>query len=219
MALVDGVGPALPRVGQFSMVSSAVEMLGHRRGEIRAGQERKRILLRSIAIRFLMKNYFGRGRFDWHETYAIYERCGVLLSEFPKLRELPRFQVEEFDPVLNKVCRFTPMSRLAELKPNPANDTPEILEAKREALIQLIAYRFELQKADRPPNYREIFDPNTPSTFHDRAMKRGVMQDFMRAIIGEILIPHLDRCDPQVKEALRKQVIEPELPFGVELPE
>jgi hypothetical protein len=218
MAL-DGISPSLPKAGQFRMVYSTVEMLRYRGGESRAGQERKRILLRSIAIRFLMKNYFGRGRFDWHETYAIHERCGVLLGEFPKLRELPRFQVEAFDPVLNKVCCVTPMNRLAELKPDLTNDTPEILEAKREALIQLIAYRFELQKADRPPNYREIFDPNTPSTFHDRAMKRGVMQDFMRAIIGEILLPHLEHCDPQVREALSKHVIEPELPFGVELPE
>lgn len=206
---------------QFQKDRLLVESLRYRKGEPRAEQERKRILLRFIAYHYLLKNYFGKGYFDWRDTHAIYKGALAVLKEFSQPPGLSTFQEVKPVPAFGEVRAVTRDELLDDLKALPTDALPT-LEAKREALLDFISQACERHVALRPPNYREIYNPNTYEPQPDNPLSRTMGKEMFREIMEPILAilrTHLDHCDPKVREALEEYVLKPELPFGVELPD
>lgn len=207
----------------FKSVIFHLRSLRYNKGQLRALQEKNRILLRSVACRYLLKTYFGKGHFYWEDSYAVYKKCFKLLDRYPKPCFISNFQETKRGALIAKMRLVTPEERLDELVAVP-NDSQDILEAKREALLCFIYEKFERMVADRTPNYREVYDPNNyePRPDNPNFLSRTIGADFMRHVMSHVidnLKTHQDHCDPQVWKTLRLLVIEPELPFNVELPD
>ncbi len=217
---VRRVGP-FPADPQFQNDRLRVESLRYRKGEPHPAQESKRITLRFIACHYLLKTYFGKGYFDWRETYAVYEGALAALREFPAPPDISAFQEARSLPAFGEVRAVTPGDRLDDLAARPDDALP-VLEAKREALLDHIFQACERHVALRSPKYRETFDPNTyepkPNNPLSRTMGKEMFGELMQPIL-DILRTHLDHCDPAVRKVLEEYVLNPELPFDIELPD
>ena len=204
-------------IAQFNKAASFIETLRYKKDLPRSTREKNRILLRSLAFRFLLKTYFGKGRFHWKSSYRIYERGLQLLNEYPKPDLLSAFQEEKYIPSFGELRSVTPVERLEELRAQSGNAS-DLLEAKREALLCFISDRFERLVAGRKPNYRETFDPNTPQSKElPRTASRKLMQHVIRPAL-EILETHRPHCPAEVWKTINNIVLSPPLPFGIELP-
>gem|GEM_PF-5725975 len=198
-------------------IPTLLDALKHIPGETRAVQEMKRIILRSVALKYLIKTYFGKGNFKWQDTYQIYKECLGALDKFSIPRPFHDIARVKHDTVTGRLVFEIPAERLADLRAN-ASDSNELLEAKREALIQFIAQRFMGLTAGRSPNFREMCDQNLPEK---GTLPRTASSNFMREAmepILEILKTHLPHSSNLVRKALEEYILEPTLPFDIELP-
>lgn len=213
-----GTITSLTQSVQFQRVASHMESFRCINTQSRSAQEKNRIILRGVACRYLLKTYFGKGHFHYKKPYRIYQRCLELLDEYPKPRFLSVFQEQKEVPLFAEVRAVTPVDWLEELRFEPGDDM-DIPEAKREAFLCFVFQKFEGLVAGRRPNYRETFDPNTPQSKElPRTVGKDLMQYLMHQVL-DILKTHEKHCDPVVWKTLRLFVIEPPLPFNIELPD
>jgi hypothetical protein len=209
--------PSVRSFNQMHNIATLVKTYRHTKGEQRSVQEMKRIILRSIALKYLMKTYFGKGVFSWQDTHQIYTDCLRALDKFSLPRPLFDLVHIEHNPVTGRLAFVTPAKILEDLRAS-SSDPNELLEAKREAIVQFIAQKLVGLTTGRMPSYREDCDPNqTQSNLLPKTASKEFMQEAMRPVI-EILETHLPHCDPHVRKALKHFIINPDLPFDVELP-
>jgi hypothetical protein len=202
---------------QMRNVSTLLDSLKHIPGETRSIQEMKRIILRSVALKYLIKTYFGKGNFKWQDPYQIYKNCLRALDKFSLPRPFHNLAKVKHDTVTGRLGFEVPAERLEDLRAN-ASDSNELMEAKREAIIQFIAQKFVGLTAGRGPNFREMCDQSSPES---NILPRTASSDFMREAmqpILEILRTHLPHCTNLVRKAIEEFILEPSLPFDIELP-
>lgn len=205
---------------QFSHLSSVLESLKYRRYEKRVEQERKRVILFYYTFHYFVKTYFGKGYFDWRDTYGIYERGFELLAEYPKSSYL-RSVIQEVDHPLNgPMVELKPGKTIYDFIAEP-NDPNPVLEGKRIAILYCLQNTCKLMVmgGERHPSYRERYNPNVETSidgYFSKTFPRDLIVDATAQDKG-VLKTHQPYCPPKLWQTYEEYVLKYDTPFNVEI--
>ena len=174
--------------------------------------EINRVVLRSLAYRFMLMRNFGRGDFSWQSADILSQRYFRTLKEYPEPPSLSTYWKKKSN---GEYGLAVPAQELEA----GTHDSRGTLMAKREAILRYFSKIYAGMVTFRPPHYREIFDPNTPQNPDlPRTLSVDDLQVLFKSALNA-LRTHLTKCSPQLAQVLEEYVLNPSLPFNVELPQ